>query len=286
MPDPFRQYQPGDAVTFSTRAMNAMTQAGKLGQRQRHNVRANAREQFRQADIIKVKNETGGPQNRFAVLGLREPIFLPTDSLAAFLREPTFRVGVPDATSVGKFCILLDPLDTERIGRAYVSGVCLAKVNVVDPTHQFADVTINDTGTLASGTSGAAQLLWTEGEEPYGDDYNDYYADEGYAYEDGYSYGYGTGVQRAVIRLGSGAASGATSPAVASGAISARSGQTPGKGKILLETYDGTSMVTDSTTQTDVLNNYTGTNGVVPSGATCKVSRDAQGNWWIDSWSC
>jgi hypothetical protein len=86
--------------------------------------------------------------------------------------------------------------------------------------------------------------------------------------------------------LGFSGSNAVTAPAITSGSIPARTGKTPGKGKVFLETYDGSSNVKDATMTTDVLNNYTGTTGVAPDNTTCTVGRDAQGNWWIIGWSC
>jgi hypothetical protein len=201
VPDPYRKLQYGQVIDFRTVTWNAMLEAALAQKGRQHDRRVPERPSFRQADIIHVKNESDRDVSRGHVLGLDRPIFLPSDSEDAFLREVTFRGVVPAAEHRGRFCVALDPMAAGRIGRAYVSGVCPARVEAQGPYDQFADIIPDETEALGSGDSGAAQILWMESEtDPYG---------HGYAYD-------GLG-EWAIVRIGAGsdgAAYGTTTSAV------------------------------------------------------------------------
>lgn len=172
MPDPFGKVRPGQEVTFDTTAWNAMLGAGKAFLRDQQNVGTVGERPTRSGDIIKVKNESGRALSRFSVLGLSAPIFLPTKEpsarLDAFKREVSFRGTVPDSAHVGKFCILLDPLDVGRIGRAFVSGVVQVEVDVTDATHTCCDISDDVTTNLVSmSEGGSAEILWFESQDEF-----------------------------------------------------------------------------------------------------------------------
>lgn len=168
MPDPFRKVRPNERVEFSATAWNAMLAAGQAELNHQFDSGNNGTSQIRQSGIIRVRNDSGINLNRNSVLGLDSPIFLPSDSEDAFLREVCFGGSVPTTDHRGRFCILLEPVLDGRIARAWVAGVCPVLVDVSDDAHTTADIEAGETLSLVSSTSGAAQILWREGMEPYG----------------------------------------------------------------------------------------------------------------------
>ena len=127
-------------------------------------VRRSERSAFRQTGIVPVKNASGADRNRFDVLGIDAPLFTPTDNLTSFQNQIAL-VGVTprEADHYGKFAILLEPLRTGRIGKACVSGVCVVRLNVLDESHDFADVEDGCTENLKTGSALAAtggRITW------------------------------------------------------------------------------------------------------------------------------
>lgn len=182
MPDNFAKVQPGDDLTISAPVWNAMVDAAQAQKGRQHDRLSDAQGQIRSGDIVRVKNDSGRNLARNSVLGLSGPIFTPTQSLDAFLREVTFRGVIPSATHRGKFAILLDPALAGSIARAYVAGVAPVRVNVTDTALKCADIVAGETSHLQTADDGTAQILWKQA--------------------DGGGYGSSTGEQWGIVRFG------------------------------------------------------------------------------------
>lgn len=184
MPDPFRPLQPGDPLPTSIRVINPMLEAARRVANDRFSRSSPPLTTARSASLIRILNDTGDDLDRGRIVGLDEPIFVPEEtSEAAALREVAMIGVVPTTDHLGKFAVLLEPAPTDTVVRAWVDGVCWARVNVVDETHTYADIEDGETGALKSCFDGSAQILWKEGDVPYG-------------------YYYGGGEQWAIVRLG------------------------------------------------------------------------------------
>lgn len=184
MADPFEPVQPNQPVIFSATAWNAMLDAGRAYRADQLGSDSRPLTTSRSGSIIRVLNDTGDDLDRGRIVGLDEPIFVPEEtSEAAALREVAMIGVVPTTDHLGKFAVLLEPAPTDTVVRAWVDGVCWARVNVVDETHTYADIEDGETDALKSCFDGSAQILWKEGDVPYG-------------------YYYGGGEQWAIVRLG------------------------------------------------------------------------------------
>ena len=184
MADPFAPVQPNQPVVFSATAWNAMLAAGKAYRANQLGSASDPLTTTRSSSLIRVLNDTGTNLEQGQIVGLEEPIFVPEEtSVDAFLREVTFIGVTPTTDHIGKFAVLMEPAPPDVVVRAWVAGVCMARVNVVDETHTYADVEDGETGALKSSFDGTAQILWKEGDIPYG-------------------YYYGGGEQWAIVRLG------------------------------------------------------------------------------------
>ena len=112
--------------------------------------------------MIYVRNDSGAGRGRFEVLGLRDVAITPSANLTQFLAGPILTGVVPAAdTDKGKFAVAVEPIAPGKLGRAWVSGVCLCRVNIVSANDKNADVTDGDATQLTSG-DGIAQILWSE----------------------------------------------------------------------------------------------------------------------------
>lgn len=124
--------------------------------------RGNIAQHFKQAGIVKVRNDTGTDLDRFNIIGLGDPLVLPADSIDEFKRRPTFSGETPTAAHAGRFGVLLEPLAQNAIGEAVVAGVVQAQVDITDDMHDFCEVATS-AEALTSYARGSAQILTSEG---------------------------------------------------------------------------------------------------------------------------
>jgi hypothetical protein len=114
-------------------------------------------------DIVLVKNTSGADRERFDILGVDAPVFTPAESAESFKNQVALKGITPTAADhVGRFVVLLEPAKASAIVPGLLAGVSAVHVNVTDEDHAFADVADGQCGYLASGTTGAAQILWKE----------------------------------------------------------------------------------------------------------------------------
>jgi len=162
MADPHRTYSKGQPIPRDAATFNAFAEGARFARDNQDSPGAFSRQIRRQGEIIKIRNESGGSLTRGRVLGLGDPIFTPADDLDAFKREVAFR-GISPSSSTGKYAILLDPIDDNAMGRAYVAGVPHVRVDITSTAHTCAEVEDANTTSLVSATTGTAQILWREG---------------------------------------------------------------------------------------------------------------------------
>jgi len=133
-------------------------------------------ETFRQADIVRIRNDSGYARSRFDILGVDDVVISPTDNLDEFKSRPALAGVKPDVKKhIARFAVLLEPLAASAIGMAVVAGVTVVQVDVKDEGHWCAEVEDEGTDHLVSAGAGSAKILWKES---------------------------GTGVKWAVVRLG------------------------------------------------------------------------------------
>ena len=139
-----------------------MVDAARSNAESQHDQRGESDSLLRQGDIIKVRNQSGRDLDRFAVLGIDSPIILPAVNDREFKNQVAINVVLPTENHAGQFVILLDPMRAGRMGRAWVSGVCPARIDVDEDWHQYVDIDAGNTDALKSKPDGAAQILWRE----------------------------------------------------------------------------------------------------------------------------
>jgi hypothetical protein len=164
--DAFQRARPGEKLRLSATAWNACLDAAEAHKRGQPG-NGGGPVQFRQADIVLVKNASGSDVGRFGVLGIDGVIVTPDDSLIEFQNQVALRGITPDKDDhAGKFVICLDPIANGQIGRAWVSGVCPVQVSIQDVSHKFCDVLNADRAKLRSGANGSARILYKQSAEP------------------------------------------------------------------------------------------------------------------------
>ena len=177
--DAFKKVRPGDKLRIPSTAYNAFIDAALDLRSRRQSGTSESTPAFRQSGLVLVKNCTGQPRERFDVLGVDDPIFLPQENEQSFTNKVMFDGVVPvDPDHRGRFVILLEPLKPGSIGMACMDGVCPAWVTLPQeqndggtPTEspKYADIIDGDAGALmaissgdASGGAGGAQILWID----------------------------------------------------------------------------------------------------------------------------
>lgn len=155
-----RHVNRGDAFAITASNYNAFVDAALDFQRRQRGPQPHQRRP--DSDTILVRNETGAEIDRFSVLGLGDPLILPSDNLPAF-QDRIAMVGVaPTDSHTGKFCVLLEPLPDNGIGRACIDGSCVARVWMANEDDVYADIDPDAQEWLLSAGTGLARLLWVQ----------------------------------------------------------------------------------------------------------------------------
>lgn len=163
MGDAFKKVQAGQRIAITVEAYNAFIDAAQAV-REHKQFGTEASQFFRQSGIVKVKNASGANQARFAVLGLTEPIILPSANEIEFKRQVTFEGDVPAKNDHrGKFAVLLEPIADGKIGLAVIAGVVPVRLKV-DPEQLYdrAEIIDADAGKLLNVPHGSARVLWID----------------------------------------------------------------------------------------------------------------------------
>lgn len=165
MTESYSKLQPGQKIRSIPAAQwNAWTDAAISYQHRRPRLGVDYFPHHDQPCVVNVKNIAGEDCPRFGVLGLEAPVILPSENQAEFLSSDLALTGTtPDHNQhFGRIAIMQEPTSNGQIGRGYVSGVCPAKVDIVDEAHWTAAMLDANVDHLQSGPLGSAQILWKE----------------------------------------------------------------------------------------------------------------------------
>jgi hypothetical protein len=162
-----QRVQPGGSFidAYTAQAFNVFADGAEEAARLRKQFAAGGPppRQSRNAGVVTVRNDTGADLDRYAVVGLGDPIIDNSENLAEFQGRVTFQGETPDIDlHVGKFAVLIEPLPDGKIGLAIAAGVCQVLLTVSAADDRYADIEDAETGHLTSGGSGSAQILWKE----------------------------------------------------------------------------------------------------------------------------
>ena len=166
MGDHLKKVQSGDPLVIPAPAYNAFVDTAMAHQARQNGLSQTATPTFQPSGIILVRNDSGGAVDRFGVLGLGNPIILPTDNEQAFKNRAAFAGVTPDADDHwNRYVITQEPIAAGKIGRAMAAGVTAVKLDVVTADIMSATLINGETAKLATGPGGA-QILWRD--EPPG----------------------------------------------------------------------------------------------------------------------
>lgn len=176
MGDTLKKVKPGEPLAIPAATFNTFVDAARDFLSRQRNTSRTPTVDNQPFSTILIKNNSGSDRSRFEVLGIDGPLFTPTDNLDSFRNQIVLIGSTPsDTPHAGKIAVLVEPIQSGKVGRACVNGVVPVKVNISDANHKFADVYNGTAGNLKSDFFGAAQILWAES---------------------------GTGLKWAVVRLG------------------------------------------------------------------------------------
>lgn len=162
MGNPFKKARPGDRLSIPATTWNKLVDVAKAADQDRLSALVRSLMSNADRDIIKIKNNSGADVDRFAVLGLSGPLFLPTDNETAFKNREALEAVKPDIlVHKGKFVICLEPIADGAYGRAQVSGIAITKVKIVNDG-SFAEIEDKETKLAIDGEKGSAAVLWKE----------------------------------------------------------------------------------------------------------------------------
>jgi hypothetical protein len=160
--NPLKKVQPGDdlpgAQTFNYFIDTAIAEKNRS-----INTGGQPLQDFRQTGIVKVLNASGSTVSRNGVLGVSGVIITQTNHENEFLRQVALTGTTPArASHHGLFVVLIDPLESGKIGRGVISGAVPVQVDILDTGHLFADIKDGDGTQLESQAIGSARILYRE----------------------------------------------------------------------------------------------------------------------------
>lgn len=158
MGDPFKKARPGQPLEIPAEAYNAFVETALAHKRSQlsHTVGS---QHAAPANTIKVRNETGQAVPRFGVIGLGEPIILPSTNLAEFQSQVAFRGTLPQP---GKpFAITQEPIPAGAVGAVILTGTTPVRITVTEETLVTAGPT-DAVNNLITAPNGPARILWKE----------------------------------------------------------------------------------------------------------------------------
>lgn len=158
---------------ISARAWNRAQDAADIVLGDRAVFAADGPEAVRSPATILVRNDSGFPVPILGVLKLTTPVVSPAgggfeqDTAAGFQAKQFYRfpvmIGVTPGANDQQFCVTLEPIAVNGIGRAVVSGVTTCKIKTLNAGEMnYAATRNNDRTQLIISTCGPARVLWVE----------------------------------------------------------------------------------------------------------------------------
>jgi hypothetical protein len=148
--------QPGQRFSFTARLYNDLVEIvsqwrqGKFG---------NRRDNGQRSPVLRIRNDSGGDLDRFAILGIDGVVFAESDNSNEFKGNPTLKGTTPViATHAGKFAVLMEPCKNGKFARCMVSGHAVVQVDMIDADDNWCDVKASN-AELSSYGAGSAQIL-------------------------------------------------------------------------------------------------------------------------------
>jgi hypothetical protein len=159
----------GDKLPRSAALFNEWTSAARLAHRIDNSTAPPANQAYGPQDTIRVYNDTGiDIEWQYAIVGLKEPIYLPEDGIAeerTFKTTPTLKIEYPCTDMYrGRFAVLQGPLKDGKCGvAAILSGKFIALVDdgvLAGDAVDVDEAARQDDNSLSTVAGGVATCLW------------------------------------------------------------------------------------------------------------------------------
>ncbi|MFH1267796.1 MAG: hypothetical protein ABIK89_18930, partial [Planctomycetota bacterium] len=152
-----RKVRPGEPFEPSAELQHATVDAIRYVRELQNSGGAGVGSHAFNTGVALVKNNSGADRQRFDVLGIDDVFPQPVAKPNAFKEGPVLVGITPDRDMHrGRFAVLLAPAKAGAIVPATVAGVSVAKVDVQDECHWFAEIKDGDAGSLVSVGSGCS----------------------------------------------------------------------------------------------------------------------------------
>lgn len=158
-----RNMQPGQPFPFSAAFWNPTIQAAqdyRLSQSPAPSGGVSRFADGQRAVEILIKNNSSGTVGRHGILRISGIVITPTANEAQFRDRPIFLGSAPDGASTHGIVVTLEPIKQNKIGRAIIVGLSVAKVNVTSASHKFAKPINTNTTNFVSDASEGFPLIW------------------------------------------------------------------------------------------------------------------------------
>ena len=111
---------------------------------------------------VLIRNTTVASTDKFDAFSVNDVLIEPGDNQDEFDDFPIIDGDKPASSDEGNFALALEPLASNAIGRAIISGVTPAIVNVSDSSHMWCDVANNSHRLVSKSMGGGARILYKE----------------------------------------------------------------------------------------------------------------------------
>ena len=119
-----KKVKPGDPLAIPAATFNTFVDAAQDFLRRQRDIGRTPAADTPAFEWVLLKNASGADRGRFDVLGIDGPVFTPTDSLETFTNGIALVGDTPTDSHAGNFAVLVEPIQTGRIGRACILGAC------------------------------------------------------------------------------------------------------------------------------------------------------------------
>mgnify|MGYP001009175012 CR=1 FL=1 len=162
MTDIFRKVTPGQALQIPAAAYNAFIDAAKLA-RQWTPTGGRSTIAGSNHQTVLVKNQSGSDLAILSVVAVTGLAIEPTETtMDAFIQTPVLAVEAPGADNRNDFMILAESIPAGAIGRAFVSGVIAANIDINDGADNSVEAVEGQTGQLSTTADSPVRLLWKQ----------------------------------------------------------------------------------------------------------------------------
>ena len=155
-----RRVNSGQPVIHSAQEFNAMAAASEWVQSNGAAFDKFKASQAGKSRLVRVYNGTGAAVDAHEPLSIVGPYIAPADNAVEFSYNLTLECDTLDDTYLDAIAITAEPIPDGKFGMAYVSGDCIAYVNINSTSDWYAQA---GDGKLESSSSGCISILWRNG---------------------------------------------------------------------------------------------------------------------------